>query len=267
MRAFVIRPFGTKRDSAGREINFDDVHEHLIKPALEKAGIEGGGDTGEIIDAGNIHDDIFSLIIEADLVLCDVTIHNANVFYELGIRHSLRKKCTVLIKGMPSADATPFDINADRYLQYDLDAPKNKLEALCRVIRATLASDRETDSPVFKMLQALPEVDPAVIQVIPDDLSDEIGRAAAAKSAGWLRLLASEVRGYRFQWPALRAIGTAQWKMGDYDGARATCGWIRGSERQNLLLREAPKNLYAAALEKWPHPSPGVEEAAAILSV
>ena len=42
---------------------------------------------------------------------------------------------------------------------------------------------------------------------------------------------------------------------------------IRGGERQDLLLREAPENLYAAALEKWPHLSLGVEEAAAILSV
>lgn len=48
---------------------------------------------------------------------------------------------------------------------------------------------------------------------------------------------------------------------------RHGAGSIRGGERQDLLLREAPENLYAAALEKWPHLSLGVEEAAAILSV
>jgi hypothetical protein len=30
---------------------------------------------------------MFGLILEADLVVCDITVHNANVFYELGIRH------------------------------------------------------------------------------------------------------------------------------------------------------------------------------------
>jgi hypothetical protein len=52
-----------------------------------------------VIDAGNIRSDMFALILEADIVICDITVHNANVFYELGIRHALRKKHTVLIKG------------------------------------------------------------------------------------------------------------------------------------------------------------------------
>jgi hypothetical protein len=61
---------------------------------------------------------MFSLIIEADLIICDITYHNANVFYELGIRHALRKKRTLLIKGSPVADSTPFDILTDRYVPY-----------------------------------------------------------------------------------------------------------------------------------------------------
>ena len=42
----------------------------------------------QVADAGNIRADMFALIIEADLVICDITVHNANVFYELGIRHA-----------------------------------------------------------------------------------------------------------------------------------------------------------------------------------
>src|SRR6476660_8288473 len=106
LRAFVIRPFGPKKDSAGREIDFDHVHATLIGPALGAAGL-GGGTTGEIIEAGNIREDMFKLIIEADLVVCDITVHNANVFYELGIRHALRKKRSVLIKGQQASDAPP----------------------------------------------------------------------------------------------------------------------------------------------------------------
>jgi hypothetical protein len=89
-RAFIIRPFGTKKDALGTEIDFERVHSELIRPALMNAEL-GGGTTGEIVEAGNIREDMFALIIEADLVLCDITMHNANVFHELGIRHSLQK--------------------------------------------------------------------------------------------------------------------------------------------------------------------------------
>src|SRR5215475_2722605 len=111
-RAFVIRPFNVKKDSVGNSIDFERVHNELIAPALKTCGV-AGSTTGEIVEPGNIREDMFSLIIEADIVICDFTVHNANVFYELGIRHSLRKKRTVLIKGDPSADATPFDLSTD----------------------------------------------------------------------------------------------------------------------------------------------------------
>ena len=226
-RAFIIRAFNTKKDSLGKEINFERVHRELIAPALDAAGL-GGGTTGKIIDAGNIREDMFGLIIEADLVVCDITVHNANVFYELGIRHALRKKGTVLIKGAPVADTTPFDILTDRYLEYSVDEPGGKLDELVEVIKATLANARETDSPIFKMLPSLPELDPAAVHVVPKDFTEEVARAKAAKSAGWLRLLAAEVTGMRFQWPALRSIGNAQWQLADFVGARRT--WLRVRE-------------------------------------
>jgi len=103
-RAFIIRPFGTKKDSSGTDIDFERVHRELIGPALQEAKL-GGGTTGEIIDAGNIREDMFALMFEAYLVVCDITILNANVFYELGIRHALRKKSTVMIKVQLARDA------------------------------------------------------------------------------------------------------------------------------------------------------------------
>jgi hypothetical protein len=143
-RAFIIRPFGPKQDSAGKPIDFERVHRELIEPALTAVGC-GGGTTGQIVEAGNIREDMFALIIEADLVVCDIPVHNANVFYELGIRHALRKKRTVLLKGEPTQDGTPFDVLTDRYLAYDIDNPSAAKDALIETIKATLASERETD--------------------------------------------------------------------------------------------------------------------------
>jgi hypothetical protein len=164
-RAFIIRPFGKKTDRRGREIDFDHISSVLIEPAMKAAGL-GGGTTGEIVEAGNIREDMFAMILEADVVVCDMTIHNANVFYELGIRHALRKKRSVLIRGGPSADDVPFDNLTDRYLQYEADRPQAALQQLTDTLIATLASER-TDSPIFNMLPGLPEVDPASVQILP----------------------------------------------------------------------------------------------------
>jgi hypothetical protein len=242
-RAFVIRPFGTKTDSTGTEIDFERVHQELIGPALMNAAL-GGGTTGEIVEAGNIREDMFALIIEADLVVCDMTVHNANVFYELGIRHAPRKKRSVLIKGGPVKDGTPFDLLTDRYVRYDIANPAAALGALTETIRAALNSDRETESPVFKMLPGLPEIDTAVIQAVPIDFREDVARARAAESAGWLRLLASEVLGLRFQWPALRLVAQAQWELKDYEGARKSFELIRSNDIGDIAANFALANIF-----------------------
>jgi len=248
-RAFVIRPFGKKADASGTAIDFEQVHAQLIAPALKDAGL-GGGTTGEIIDAGNVREDMFSLIIEADLVVCDITVHNANVFYELGIRHALRKRRTVLIKGDPVSDTTPFDVLTDRYVPYNIDDPAAARTILASAIKATLVSDRETDSPVFKMLPALHEIDPASVNAIPTDFTEEVGRARAAKSAGWLRLLASELDSQRFQWPALRLVGKAQWDLTDYEGAQETWERIRAGDPDDVAANLALGSIYERLYRK-----------------
>jgi hypothetical protein len=132
-------------------------------------------------------------------------------------RNALRKKRSILIKGGPVADPTPFDILTDRYVPYLVIEPAKACADLSATLNATLASDRETDSPVFKMLPRLPELDPSKVQTLPTDFAEEVARARAARSPGWLRLLASEVVGLRFQWPALRVLGQAQLELKDLD--------------------------------------------------
>lgn len=243
-RAFVIRPFGSdKKDSAGKVLDFERVHKDLIGPALLAAGLEGST-TGEIIDAGNIREDMFSLILEADLIICDVTIHNANVFYELGIRHALRKRRTVLIKGEKAADNVPFDLSTDRYCPYDVDNPAAALPKLIEVVNATLHSDRETDSPIFKLLPALAEADPNDVIVVPLDFREEVERAHEVQSKGWLRLLAQDVMGRRFQWPGLKMIAKAQWDVRDFAGAQDSYERIREMYADDTEANLALANIY-----------------------
>jgi hypothetical protein len=241
-RAFVIRPFGKKKDSAGREFDFEAIHTRVIGPALVDAGLEGST-TGEIIAAGNIRQDMFCFILAADLVICDVTLLNANVFYELGIRHALRRKNTLLIKHAGSADAPPFDLLTDRYLPYDL-ADEGAKAKLGQSIRATLQSDRRTDSPIFSMLPDLLEADPSSGQFVPFDFREEVGRARAAKSRGWLRLLAQDVRGRPFERPGLQLVAEGQWDLEDYAGARENLEAIRAVEPENVKANLALANVY-----------------------
>ncbi len=242
-RAFVIRPFGKKKDSSGKAIDFERVHNDLIAPAL-KASSLGGGTTGELVEPGNIREDMFELILEADLVVCDITVHNANVFYELGIRHALRKRRTVLIKGGPISDSTPFDILTDRYLAYEIDDPGATKDELIKTITAALKSERETDSPIFNLLPNLPEADPANVIVVPLDFREEVRRAEASKAKGWFRLLSDEVRNRRFHWEGLKLVAKAQWDVKDYDGARDSWEVVRETYPDDTSSNLALANIY-----------------------
>src|SRR5262252_10072544 len=112
-RAFIVRPFSTQEG-----IDFNRVERELLAPALVACGIEGRT-TGEITRQGNIREDMFRLLVVSDVVIADVSIYNANVFYELGIRHGLLDRHTLLIRADGSNDKYPFDLQTDRYFVYD----------------------------------------------------------------------------------------------------------------------------------------------------
>jgi len=242
-RVFIIRSFDIKKDKSGKEIDFEKISNDLIEPARIEAGLDGGT-TGKIIDAGNIREDMFTEILKADLVICDVTVHNANVFYELGVRHALRKRRTVLIKGKPTEDRTPFDIQTDRYLEYDIHDPSKAKDSLVDTINATMASDRDTDSPIFKTLSTLPEADPDKVRLVPSDFVEEVERARAAGAKGWLRLLASELSNRRFRGEGLRIVANAQLNLKDYEGARKSWEEIQNVDRDNVSANFALSNIY-----------------------
>ena len=90
----------------------------LIKEALSKAD-----PSLEIVRAddvaapGAITSDILTRLMHSDLVVCDVSFPNPNVFYELGLRHACRPG-TIIIRDRESARA-PFDIAGLRYIEYE----------------------------------------------------------------------------------------------------------------------------------------------------
>ena len=182
-RAFIIRPFGAKGG-----VDFDHVDEALIQPALRQIGI-AGSTTTEIVEQGNIREDMFRLLVCADLVIADISIHNANVFYELGIRHGMRPNATFLLRA--NVDEYPFDLRTDRYLSYDQNDPAASVAPLARALKATLDSSR-VDSPVYQVLPNLRAPDATALQVVPSDFREAVESAFVADQRGDLRLLAHE---------------------------------------------------------------------------
>jgi len=213
MHAFIVRPFGVKK-----EINFDKVEKELIRPALKKAGYSGGA-TSEFIEQGNIRTDMFEQLLIADLVIADISIHNANVFYELGIRHAFRDKRTFLIKS--KGDEAPFDLKTDRYLQYDAKDPSASLPKLIEALEATWESE-DTDSPVFQLLPGMDVTDPAKYIKAPIEFVEEVERYKANKENGNLQMLSAEVDEFAWKLAAFRLIGNTQFELNDLLGAKIT---------------------------------------------
>ena len=219
-RAFIVRPFGLKDG-----IDFDEVEKQLIAPALAALEIEGRT-TGEIARQGNIREDMFRLLVLSDVVIADVSIYNANAFYELGIRHGLRDQHTLLIRAEGSNDKYPFDLQTDRYFTYNAAEPGKRSAEFLDALRSTLASS-DKDSPVFKLLPQLKPHDPYALMVVPWDFQEEVKRASDLGRGGDLRLLAQEAIGFEWGRGGLRIVGEAQFKIRAYAGAKETFELLR----------------------------------------
>lgn len=225
MHAFIVRPFGTQKG-----IDFDRVEKELIRPAF-KALKFSGGTTVEFIQQGNIRTDMFEQLLIADLVVADISIHNAKAFYELGIRHAFREKRTFLIKS--EGDETPFDLKTDRYLYYDADNPAASLPKLIAALEATRDS-QDQDSPVFHLLPGLEPADPTRFLGVPLDFREEVKRAESSKKTGDLQLLSAEADGFAWTTMGLRLIGKAQFKLKDWQGCKITWEAVRKYDDMDL---------------------------------
>ncbi len=242
-RLFVIRPFGSKPLDEDRHVDFEAIQDQLITPAARNAGL-AGSTTIELVASGNIREDMFALIIEADVVVCDVTLHNANVFYELGLRHALRKRTTLLIRGKPSTQPMPFDLLTDRYLSYELAQPEQSVRDLTEMLEASMAAERNTDSPVFRLLPELTEIDWHGVTVLPLKLAEQIELAEAGKEVQTLMQLAASCDGQRYQWLGYKRVGKALWALRAYQPATQLWERIRNAYPEDVAANDALANLY-----------------------
>lgn len=115
---FIIMPITTPETErskyGGDKDHFKHVLECLLIPAVEKAGFKAI--SPEAKGSESIKAAIIKNLSIADLVLCDMSIFNPNVFYELGIRTALDKPIALVVDDY--TEKPPFDIADLNYKPY-----------------------------------------------------------------------------------------------------------------------------------------------------
>jgi O-acetyl-ADP-ribose deacetylase (regulator of RNase III) len=150
---FVIMPFGEKEDIDGVTIKFDEIYQDLIEPVitcLQMTAVR----CDQVAEAGWIHKDMIKHIHDAEACVVDLTTLNPNVFYELGIRHALRRQVTVLLRR--KAVKLPFNIQGLRTIEYDLDYRGiTRAKEEIRTFLSNGLAQRKNDSLVYDILPDL----------------------------------------------------------------------------------------------------------------
>ena len=147
---FVVMPFGKKKDAKGISFNFDEIYRRLIKPAIDAAGMEPIRADEETV-GGIIHKPMYERLILCDYCIADLSTANANVFYELGIRHTIKPYTTVTI--FAAGQQLPFDVNGVR--SYPYTKSLKKLAADIKAITQKLKAAKTTkniDSPIYQLV-------------------------------------------------------------------------------------------------------------------
>ncbi len=143
---FVILPHSdpnsTERNRA------QDIMEQIIRPSLLNCGYKAVR-AEDISKPGIIAAEIIQRIIDAPIVIADLTGMNPNIFYELGIRHAIRKPFVQLVQ---KGENLPFDLTFSKVIAFDpfdLDSIEETKRAIENEIRSLEnKKPEEIESPV-----------------------------------------------------------------------------------------------------------------------
>ncbi len=125
---------------------------HVIRPAVELCGYEAKR-ADELDKPGIITSQIIQHIIDDPLVVADLTERNPNVFYELAIRHAIRKPLVQLIK---KGETIPFDVAGMRTISVDhqdLDSVANAKDEITRQVKELEKTPDTMETPISASIE------------------------------------------------------------------------------------------------------------------
>src|SRR6266404_769263 len=178
LSCFVIGPIGNELAAIGspERVRYEmavEIWEKIIQPACFGHDLSPiRADT--VARPGEITEQVFSFIRDADLLVADVTGGNANVMYELGLRHTVNKR-TIQIG---EHGQLPFDISAIRTIQFTrtpaglVDGRKKLEAAIASALRGEF--DLVTATRIWQGASAL-ETQPLATLGESNENPDELG--------------------------------------------------------------------------------------------
>lgn len=167
---FVIAPIGDPESDTRKRS--DEILEYVITPAVIPCGYQPIR-ADKISEQGIITSQVIERVVNAPLVIADLTGHNPNVFYELAIRHAIRKPFVQLIE---AGEKIPFDVAATRVIHVDhhnLGSAAECKAEIVRQVKSLEADPTKLATPISDALdlQLLRRSDDPVRQSLGDILT------------------------------------------------------------------------------------------------
>ncbi len=149
-KCFIITPIGNPESEIRKKA--DGVINAVIKPVVESMGYETIP-PHEMTKSGSITQQIIEHIIYDDLVIANLTGLNANVMYELAIRHAIKKPVICIIERNTEL---PFDVATERFILYD-DNMYNVVSLKDSIKKAIASSINDTniDNPIYRSIKEI----------------------------------------------------------------------------------------------------------------
>lgn len=135
---FVMQPFA---------LPHGDYFEKIFKPAIDKTGLKPVRADADIFATGKIIDQIWRGINAAKVLVAELTTRNANVLYELGLAHALKKP--VVLVSSNQLDV-PFDLQHIRVIYYDVTDPFWGTKLIEKVAENILSALNNPEEAIFK---------------------------------------------------------------------------------------------------------------------
>jgi hypothetical protein len=145
---FVVGPIGDPNSDV--RIHADWLLEEIIQPVFKDFPEYKVVRADQIAQPGMIDAQIIGHLIDADLVVADLSTLNPNAFYKIGIRHMVQKP---IIHIQLAEDKIPFDVSLYRATKFSRIKPSDLREArdnLKRAVAAATADGYQVDNPVTR---------------------------------------------------------------------------------------------------------------------
>lgn len=153
IECFIIMPIAD-RDGYDKG-HFTRVYDDIIKPACKLAGMKPIR-ADEVKQTNLIHLDILNKTVQSPMAICDISSHNANVMFELGIRQAFDMPVTLI---QEQGTGSIFDINGLRYTEYRSEMKYRDVmeaqKAIAKALMETYSSSQSNNGDINSLIKLL----------------------------------------------------------------------------------------------------------------